>query len=54
MSDEQNKNATPTLNGQPVSPEQLQEAKEKLQKNERIDETNGKPGDFRKLKRLQE
>lgn len=52
MSD--NQDPKPTLNGQPVTPEQLQEAKENLQKNERIVETNGKPGDFRKLKRLQE
>ena len=50
MSD--NQDPKPTLNGQPVTPEQLQEAKEKLQKNERIVEV--KPGDNRKLKRLQE
>jgi hypothetical protein len=49
-----NQDPKPTLNGQPVSLEQLQEAKEKLQKNERIVEVNGKPGDFRKLKRMQE
>ena len=50
MSD--NQDPKPTLNGQPVTPEQLQEAKENLQKNERIVEV--KPGDNRKLKRLQE
>jgi len=54
MSDEQNKSPQPTLNGQPVSPEQLQEAQDTLAKNERIVEVNGKPGDFRKLKRMQE
>lgn len=52
MSDDQNQGSIPTLNGQPVTPEQLQEAKEKLQKNERIVEV--KPGDNRKLKRMQE
>jgi len=51
MSDNQDPKPTTTLNGQPITPEQLQEAKEKLQKNERIVEI--KPGDNRKLKRMQ-
>ena len=50
MSDETN--ATPTLNGAPVTPDQLQEEKEKLPGNQRIVEV--KPGEHRKLTRLQE
>ncbi len=54
MSDNQESNSQPTLNKVPVTPEQLQEAQDTLAKNERIVEVNGKPGDFRKLKRMQE
>jgi hypothetical protein len=42
------------LNGQPVTPEQLNEAKEQLKKNERIVEVADQPDKFRKVKRLQE
>lgn len=44
----------PTLNGTAISPSQLQEEKDKLKNNERIVEVTGKPGDFRKLTRMQE
>lgn len=50
MSDETN--ATPTLNGAPVTPEQLQEEKEKLPGNEKIIEKS--PNEFRRLQRFQE
>lgn len=43
-----------TLNGVPVTSTQLQEEKENLKKNERIIEVKDKPGDFRKLTRMQE
>lgn len=45
-------NTQPTLNKQPVSPEQLDEERKNLPKNERIVEVT--PGDFRKLQRMQE
>ena len=43
---------TTTLNKQPVSQEQLEEAQKNLPKNERIVEVEGKPGDFRKIHRM--
>ena len=45
-------NKAPTLNGVPVTPEQLQEEKEKLPGNQRIVEVT--PGENRKLTRMQE
>lgn len=42
---------TPTLNGTPITPDKLQEEKEKLPGSERIVEKN--PGEFRKLHRMQ-
>lgn len=45
-------NTVPTLNKQPVTPDQLEEAQKNLPKNERIVEVT--PGDFRKLQRMQE
>ena len=50
MSENENKQAT--LSGAPVTPEQLQEEKQNLKKDERIVEV--KENDFRKLKRMQE
>lgn len=47
-----NENTTPTLNKEPVTPEQLEEAQKNLPKNERIVEVT--PGDYRKLQRMQE
>ena len=52
MSDENKQEPQPTLNGSPVTQEQLQEEKSKLSNNERIVEV--KPGDNRKLHRMQE
>ena len=43
---------TPTLNGVPVTPDQLQEEKETLKNNERIVEKS--PSEFRKIHRMQE
>jgi hypothetical protein len=45
-------NKAPTLNGVPVTPEQLQEEKEKLPGNQRIVEVT--PGENRKIHRMQE
>lgn len=51
MSDNTENTKQPTLNGNPVTPEQLHEEKEKLPGNQRIVEIN--PGEHRKLTRLQ-
>ena len=51
MSEDTNTPA-PTLNGAPVTSEQLQEEKAKLPGNQRIVEV--KPGEHRKLTRMQE
>jgi len=51
MADEKN---NITLNGVPVSTEQLQEEKNNLKKSERIVEVDNKPGEFRKLHRMQD
>jgi hypothetical protein len=43
----------PTLNGSPVTQDQIREEKEKLSNNERIVEVTSNPGEFRKIKRMQ-
>lgn len=48
----ENETTETTLNKQPVTQDQLEEAQKALSKNERIVEVT--PGDFRKLQRLQE
>jgi len=52
MADTNNK-PKPTLNGEPVTQEQLREEKEKLPNNERIVEVADKPNEFRKVHRIQ-